>query len=420
MSMSTFSNDSYFMYGGWNSGNDIDQFIDHPFVSYNTVSNTWSSIPLPQANNYNSEIQVINLPNNHTFWIWGGSLNSSGNQAPNILRQYNYQTNQWLPDTLIQGSLARSDHTATLASNGIIYIIGGGIIPQSDKADFGYVPLKTILTYNTQNSQWQTLNATGDTPSSRIYHTTNLIPDTTKMIILGGVFFDHSSSPVGPCLDSCFIYDYVANNYQRCNLPSNSNISSTRFGHSATIYKSNYLIVNFGFVAQDKGANSIDVLNITNTLNPTWVISSSNNSNGDLNNGNNSYSSGHGSLSTGALIAIIVVIVVLVIALVIALVFFIRHRRKQRREMFILEQDDPRHRDSTDLNHDDFIIEKSHNHTQPSTTIYNNNSSEYSSSSRALQIISTDGDGDKIYIKPSEAPEIIKPSETVDLIKPSI
>lgn len=75
----------------------------------------------------------------------------------------------WINQKVTNGNI-RIGHTATLASNGNIYIMGG-IFKAADQVNFYTVGFDRLRNYNTNTLQWVYLNSTGDTPSSRIAHT---------------------------------------------------------------------------------------------------------------------------------------------------------------------------------------------------------------------------------------------------------
>lgn len=78
--------------------------------------------------------------------------------------------NTWYSQASLNGS-GRIYHSVILASNKVIYIMGGYFqsdqIPASQYANFSQV-----IAFDTKSSQWSVINATGDQPSSRIFHST--------------------------------------------------------------------------------------------------------------------------------------------------------------------------------------------------------------------------------------------------------
>lgn len=118
----------------------------------------------------------------------------------------------------------RIDHTATLASDGNIYILCGAF--QTDQPNsFNMAPSNQIIVYHTQTSQWTFINATGAIPTPRVAHTTNHIPNTNYLIVYGGRTLKVNSFT--NCNDVCYLYDFTRNSYSACNLSDNK----YRYGH---------------------------------------------------------------------------------------------------------------------------------------------------------------------------------------------
>lgn len=67
------------------------------------------------------------------------------------------------------------------------------------------------------------------------------------------------------------------------------------------MYLSNLLILAFGFVDENSGADSFRILNVTDPFNPIWFNNNQNNDNSDV---------GGSGLSTGQMVGIIVSVIV--------------------------------------------------------------------------------------------------------------
>ncbi|KAI9301872.1 hypothetical protein BJ944DRAFT_280285, partial [Cunninghamella echinulata] len=258
--------DSYVLYGGWQgqSGANVTHFrnLNYPFLKYDTRSDSWSSLPLSSDYIYTTASYFVNLGDR--LWIWGGQRNSTTYTAPNILRQYDYKSKLWTINEVSKDWWMRIDHTATLALDGNIYIIGGAF--QTDQPNsFTMAPLDKIIVYHTQTSQWSFVNTTGILPTPRVAHTTNLIPNTNYLLIYGGRTLKDNSFT--NCDDICYLYDVTKNDYSTCNLPDVKH----RYGHFATIYNKKYLLFIFGFTTKNIGADSINILDVSDPLKLTWV-----------------------------------------------------------------------------------------------------------------------------------------------------
>ncbi|CAO3637462.1 unnamed protein product [Cunninghamella echinulata] len=328
-SVPVLSNDVYLVYGGW-INSDNRSSLPFPFQAYDASTSVWSNLPLPPGSNYSSETNLINLGND-TIWIWGGTLNSTGGYIKNVLNTFDYRTTQWT--TQIVGDWAvRESHTATLARNGLIYILGGKF--KTNVPNYEYAKFSDVISFNTQTSQWGFINATNDQPTRRRAHTTTSIPNTDLLLVYGGLL-NYQASGIHPLEDNCILFNTSDNSLKIINLPSAPNVPNGRYGHFATIYQSDLLILAFGFINSNVAANDLRILNISDPLNPTWLVNNQNDSPGSA--------SGNSGMNKGQMIGTIVaVIVVSLVAAFSGWFFYIRYRRRQQRKEFTLQQEDPR------------------------------------------------------------------------------
>ncbi|CAO3637466.1 unnamed protein product [Cunninghamella echinulata] len=295
-SVPVLSNDVYLVYGGW-INSDNRSSLPFPFQAYDASTSVWSNLPLPPGSNYSSETNLINLGND-TIWIWGGTLNSTGGYIKNVLNTFDYRTTQWT--TQIVGDWAvRESHTATLARNGLIYILGGKF--KTNVPNYEYAKFSDVISFNTQTSQWGFINATNDQPTRRRAHTTTSIPNTDLLLVYGGLL-NYQASGIHPLEDNCILFNTSDNSLKIINLPSAPNVPNGRYGHFATIYQSDLLILAFGFINSNVAANDLRILNISDPLNPTWLVNNQNDSPGSA--------SGNSGMNKGQMIGTIVAVIV--------------------------------------------------------------------------------------------------------------
>ncbi|CAO3610543.1 unnamed protein product [Cunninghamella blakesleeana] len=365
-SCSISSDKSYVLFGGVFALLSTNHQMKYPFVNYNPTTNIWRSLPLPPGNNYTEYGNIINIGND-TLWSWGGYLNGSTTYSPNILNIFDYKTFTWTKQTILDWPVKIS-FTSVLARDNNIYIFGG-YSRTIDGRNLNNDTFNSVIQFNTQNFQWNFLNATGATPSNRRFHTVNQIPDTSLLIIYGGL----STLSTGFIFqDTCYIYNTSNNSFTGVQITASSSSSSStnhRFGHYATIISKNYLFLAFGFSDPTTPASSISVLDISDPFKATWFDTSKPSTTYVYNGLPN-------GLNRASLIAIIVVVVVVVLGGIAGILFYIRHKRKQKKKQFMLEEEDPR------------------------KTLENNNHNNHNNSNSDL--MSEQKNTDDTYLKPDE------------------
>ncbi|CAO3648400.1 unnamed protein product [Cunninghamella blakesleeana] len=260
------SNKSYVLYSTFTNQSD-ESLIQNQFLNYYPQTNQWSL--LPTMTNY-TNINVRSMLNlgNDNIWVWAGpTSNNSASSFSSVLGIYNYNGRVWTRQDKLDWYV-RIGHTATLAKNGMIYIIGGSVY---DDQINNLVNFTEMITYNTQSNQWANLTATivGRLPSGRAYHTTINLPDKDILLIYGGNNLNYSVSESME-QDVLYTYNTVSNKLQSISMPSG--YLNARYGHFATIYNYNFLVLIFGFSDQNVGADTLNVLNIANLNQPYWTL----------------------------------------------------------------------------------------------------------------------------------------------------
>ncbi|CAO3640383.1 unnamed protein product [Cunninghamella echinulata] len=336
------SDDSYIMYGGTYTSSINNPNLTFPFLHYNPSTDSWSQLPLMPSGAYSTRTQLVNRGDD-SIWVWGGSLASTGYQYTFDYGIFNYKTKSW-SNMQIYTAAITADHTATLASNGLIYIIGGYYKPNATD-DWYAANFNRIFTYDTQKSLWTDVDTAGQFPTERGLHTTTATADGKYLLIYGGAKVLDTGLSVPN--DVYYIFHINSNSYTTVALPKNElspNGNNARFGHFAALYNSTYLILSFGYRDTSVPAESLSILNVADPTKPVWATALSEpdtpKDNGDGGNG----------LDSKILIpATVVPVVVVLLGTAVGLFFFIRHRKQQHKNAFVLEQEDPRRRDSNPL-----------------------------------------------------------------------
>ncbi|CAO3648497.1 unnamed protein product [Cunninghamella blakesleeana] len=315
LSSSGNNNGGYLLYSKGNLGLNEEQ--DHPLIKYDIHLNKWFPIPLPSGYNYStSQDSLINLGND-TFWIWEGETPKKDGQY--VINIFNYLTNTWA-----------TYYTKNFASD------KSGIIPAFD----------------TLSSEWVDIKYTGDKITYKSYHTVTEYPDKDLLIVFGGLFSSNDKIYL--------LFDIKTNVTKYVTIPllvDENNISSyentnERYGHYATLYDSNYLVLIFGFKVENVAADHVSILNVANPFAPFWVTE--NMMSIDHNNNNTDPLIKHGSidweeknnsherLSKTAFVVVVTVPLLITIILFIVGIILIRQRINEQRKIKTLEKEDPR------------------------------------------------------------------------------
>ncbi|CAO3635313.1 unnamed protein product [Cunninghamella echinulata] len=273
------TDNTYLLFGGSiysKSRLSLENFIPSSFslIQYHPQNDSWNNRSLYKINNnkvifYNVRPDLVNFGNNKV-WLWG---NSAYNSDSSLFYLYNYQTSTWFYQGISDQPIRYGHSTVFAKKNGLIYILGGYSLKEypstSSSLDF-----YSILTFNTTSLDWSTLNSKGDIPTNRGSHTAIESSDQNYLLIYGGSLI--SNNKVLVTQDVYYVYDIFNNTFTKVSLSlgESNQINISRFGHYATLYQTNYLILAFGFQDENKPSDSINVINVTNPFYPIWLPTS--------------------------------------------------------------------------------------------------------------------------------------------------
>ncbi|CAG8607838.1 478_t:CDS:2 [Diversispora eburnea] len=217
---------------------------------YDTATENWE-IPIIVASKRRQEHTAVTRLNDPSIFIFGGISDTNDTKIQlNELFDLNISNGSWStlsPDENTPSP--RYHHTATILSDGKMYIIGG--ISGEDLVD-----ISQIYVYDTYKSQWSVQNATGNPPLNRRDHAAVGTNDG-KVIIHGGVdiTFLNPYQDIGVLDTTNIPYKWLSINVE-------GSIPPGRYSHTATMVGTN-MIIAFGLTVNDTSDANIYTLDTT-------------------------------------------------------------------------------------------------------------------------------------------------------------
>ncbi|CEG77383.1 hypothetical protein RMATCC62417_12144 [Rhizopus microsporus] len=339
-------------------------------IAYDTVSNTWKSLPAYSEPNrprrqiyFATSINLISATND-TVAFYGGyeslpsttvpMISSTGQNITNInngtsirgfdsLTVFNITSQTWsyfspqqaFPDP----DFYPNSQSATFnPRTGRIYYFGGSYYTHTNYGPIRFPFSKTYI-FNTIQGTWslQPLAATigSSVPSDRIYHTTTLLPNSDHILLYGGT----NDGRIG-LTDFCYTLDlttYEWTNQVNVTVPTSVSASGVRYGHSAVLVNTTLFIL-FGSDINGNGSPNLLTFDISNVSNiqytPTYPLlpaTVSNPSNPSNNNNNTAIPQpASADLSSGAKAGIAIGCILGVAAIAGIIFFFVRRKRESK------------------------------------------------------------------------------------------
>ncbi|KAI9273451.1 hypothetical protein EDC94DRAFT_594918 [Helicostylum pulchrum] len=312
-------------------------------IIYDTSSNTWAAGSPYTVDNvgvkqiYSST--AVNLPNG-LVGFYGGFEQYANISAPEIsgngntvtfdnnnlsyvgfnrLTTHNTDSGTWAPFSPQASTLLDfypTSQTATInPSTGKVYYLGGTYYTTTNNWVPIRIPFSWAVVFDTKSGTWSNETLGGDIPTTRMYHTADLLPNSQDIILYGG-------SEDGKAASSSFCYTLnletnTWTKHDNVNVPAY--LSGPRFSHSAVLVDTTLFIL-FGRGidgALTPSLITIDVSSASNILyTPNYASNGATNSNKS------------GGLSKGAIGGITAGAIVIGLG-IIAFVFFYLRRQKR-------------------------------------------------------------------------------------------
>ncbi|KAI9245336.1 hypothetical protein BDA99DRAFT_528094 [Phascolomyces articulosus] len=332
-SMGKISENNTIVISGGLGRNDRTLLVN-PTIAYNVITNTWFTM---SGNSGNQVYAAANAQeSNNSLYIWGGVSDAATGYGfqdyePDM-RILDLIADQWRRVDLYARIPTRVYHTSTLGNDQrSIYFIGGQaqtyVTAENGTSYYEktLAPMNSILVFDTSTSMWATRNTTGITPSSRLWHTAELKPNTNEIVVYGGAIMLPNSTE--PAEDFCYVLDTTSMSWTIINLNKDEG-AGIRSDHSAVFLEdSTLMFIMFGMNENADGRADVQVLNTD-----SWQWVQNYEGPGPLPNDNQDESgSGSSGLSGGA-IAGIVIGVVATIVIIVGALFFIRLQRRRRQQ----------------------------------------------------------------------------------------
>ncbi|KAG2236993.1 hypothetical protein INT48_001760, partial [Thamnidium elegans] len=225
-----------------------------------------------------------------------------------------------------------TSQTATInPRTGKIYYLGGNYYATTSNWVPIKIPFNWAAVFNTQSGTWLNETMDGNLPTTRMYHTANLLPNSQDIILYGG-------SEDGQTASGSFCYTLNVetntwNKHDAVNVPAY--LSGPRFSHSGTNYSvlvDTTLFILFGRGVDgvlDPSLLTIDVANATNIFYTTTYAS---NKTTNSNEPNSTNSTQPGGLSKGAIGGIVAGSVVAGLGIIAFLLFYFRRQKKSKQQ----------------------------------------------------------------------------------------
>ncbi|KAI9320141.1 hypothetical protein BX666DRAFT_1919620 [Dichotomocladium elegans] len=250
---------------GYNTGTPL------PFqtMSFNVLTNLWTSIYSDKR--HQTYLSAMVAGNDDKLYLWGGlsdRLTGATNQSyPSDMRILDFTMKTWSYVPYLDGSIGRVAHSAALSNDGkTIYFLGGMFNSEFVNASYGYrrgaVEMSYLLTFDTTNSSWGSVNTSSSVvPSQRIYHTSERIPGTNKILLYGGAdgYVVHVS-------DYCYTLDLDTLQWERIKISAGD--FGPRYSHSMVFVNNTTVFILFGVGTDGFYKSDFGVLDISTW---TWV-----------------------------------------------------------------------------------------------------------------------------------------------------
>ncbi|KAI9275481.1 hypothetical protein BDA99DRAFT_601110 [Phascolomyces articulosus] len=234
-------NDKMYIYGGVVSRSVVStQFTS---ISFNDEDGSLVYADVPQRNPVPMSFsQAVLLPDNNRVLFFGGITNNATLYTGKLLvYEYRFDQQTWqeasaLPFNNATFPVNRKELTATLGSDGKVYIAGGFNLVSAFAGAGSYI-MGDLWSYNPQNGQFVDLSQPLEPSKYMIGHSAIALPNNKIIFTMGTMGYHertaHPSDPTEKC-NTSFIYDITSNKWYEQELKADE-IPWLREGASAIL-----------------------------------------------------------------------------------------------------------------------------------------------------------------------------------------
>ncbi|KAI8080980.1 hypothetical protein BDF21DRAFT_493292 [Thamnidium elegans] len=301
-------------------GNQTGPFRYHnQTIIYDTSSNIWETGSAYSVDNVGVKqiysATAVNLPNG-LIGFYGGfeqfadisapEISGNGNAVTfdsknlsyvgfNRFITYNTDSGTWAPFSPQASTLLDFYPTSQMATinpnTGKVYYLGGSYYTTTSNWAPIKIPFSWAAVFDTKSGTWSNETMGGNLPSTRMYHTANLLPNSQDIILYGGSEDDKTAST-----SFCYTLNLETNTWTKHDTISIPEyLSGPRFSHSAVLVDTTLFIL-FGRGVDGALNPSLLTIDVASASNIIYTANYVSNSTSNLNDSN---SNGSGGLSKG-------------------------------------------------------------------------------------------------------------------------
>ncbi|GAA5806733.1 hypothetical protein MFLAVUS_000081 [Mucor flavus] len=244
---------------------------------------------------------------------------------------YNTDSGTWAPFSPQSSTLLDfypTSQTATInPSTGKVYYLGGSYYTTTSNWVPIKIPFSWATVFDTKSGTWSNETLGGSVPTTRMYHTANLLPNSQDIILYGGSEDGQTASG-----SFCYTLNLETNTWTKQDtiiIPEY--LSGPRFSHSAVLVD-NTLFILFGRGVDGTLNPSLITMNVANASNIFYTASYVSNSTDNNLNDSSSSRPKSGGLSKGAIGGISAGAIVIGLGIIAFVFFYLRRQKKTKRQ----------------------------------------------------------------------------------------
>ncbi|KAI9273474.1 hypothetical protein EDC94DRAFT_195963 [Helicostylum pulchrum] len=327
-------------------------------IFYDTSSNEWTRGTSYSVDNVGIRqiyaSTAVNLPNG-LIGVYGGFEQRANTSAPEIsgngnavtfdstnlsyvgfsrLTTHNTDSGTWAPFSPQASTLLDfypTSQTATInPSTGKIYYLGGTYYTTTNNWAPIKIPFSWAVVFDTKSGTWSNETMRGSVPSTRMYHTANLLPNSQDIILYGGSEDGKAASG-----SFCYTLNLETNTWTKQDtvvIPEY--LSGPRFSHSAVLVDTTLFIL-FGRGVDGALNPSLLTINVADASNISYTanyVSNSTDNNSNDSSSNKPDSNESGGLSKGAIGGIAAGAIVIGLGIIAFVFFYVRRQKKTKQQ----------------------------------------------------------------------------------------